>query len=200
MAGKKRPPKKRLLATVPKFFAAAADLGKWLEKNSATTEELIVGFHKVSSGKPSMLWPESVDEALRYGWIDGVRKRIDDNAYHIRFSPRKPSSIWSAVNIAKVKRLTSQGRMTESGLAAFARRTANRSVVYAYEQRQESELSVAEIAEFKRDPQAWEFFRGTPPSYRKILVHWIARAIKPQTRDSRFRKLLEACTAGERLR
>jgi uncharacterized protein YdeI (YjbR/CyaY-like superfamily) len=199
MAGKRLSTKKRLVVRAPKFFATAAGFGKWLARNSATTADLIVGFHKVNSGRPSMSWSESVDEALCYGWIDGVRKRIDDKAYQIRFSPRKPSSIWSAVNIAKVEILTSQGRMTEAGIAAFARRVAHRSVIYAYEQHQEAELSTSEIAQLKSARGAWKFLQSAPPSYRKVVVHWIVRAKKPETRASRFRKLMESCAAGERL-
>jgi uncharacterized protein YdeI (YjbR/CyaY-like superfamily) len=184
----------------PRFFAAAADFRKWLSKHSATSTELIVGFHKVASGKPSMSWPESVDEALCYGWIDGVRKRIDGKAYQIRFTPRKPDSIWSAVNIVKVQVLSSQGRMTEAGMAAYARRTKKKSIVYSYEQDHEAELSASEIVEFKRTGHAWEFLQGAPPSYRKVVLHWVVRAKKPETRGSRFRKLLKACETGERLR
>jgi len=201
MAGKKKPPaKKRFTTTAPRFFATATDFGKWLARNSTTTADLIVGFHKVDSGRPSMSWPESVDEALCHGWIDGVRRRIDDNAYQIRFSPRKANSIWSAVNIAKVKGLTCQGRMTEAGIAAFTRRTANRSVVYSYEQHEEATLSASEIAQLKGAGRAWDFLQRAPPSYRKVMIHWIVRAKKPATRESRFRKLLEACAAGLRLR
>ena len=188
------------MATPARFFVTAADFRRWLAKNAATAAELLVGFHKVHSGEPSMTWPEPVDEALCYGWIDGVRKRIDDNAYQIRFSPRKPSSIWSAVNIAKVSLLTSRGRMTEAGMAAFARRTASKSIVYSYEQRQEAKLSASEVAQLKSAGGAWEFLQSTPPSYRKVVVHWVVRAKKPETRRSRFHKLLEACATAERLR
>jgi uncharacterized protein YdeI (YjbR/CyaY-like superfamily) len=203
MVRKKLPANRRLtgrVATPARFFVTAADFRKWLAKNSATAAELIVGFHKVNSGEPSMTWPESVDEALCYGWIDGVRKRIDDRAYQIRFSPRKSSSIWSAVNIAKVSLLTSRGRMTEAGIAAFARRTANKSIVYSYEQPQEAELSASEIAQLKSAGDAWAFLQSTPPSYRKVVVHRVVRAKKSETRRSRFRKLLEACAAAQRLR
>jgi uncharacterized protein YdeI (YjbR/CyaY-like superfamily) len=190
----------RAAQTSPRFFATAAQFRQWLAKHAATHSELTVGFYKVSSGKPSMSWAESVDEALCYGWIDGVRKRIDDSAYQIRFTPRKPGSIWSAVNIAKMRALTTQGRMTKAGLSAYAHRTDKKSRIYAYEQTEESELSASEVAEFKRNGNAWKFLQNAPPSYRKVVLHWVVRAKKPATRVSRFRKLLLACAAGERLR
>ncbi len=147
-----------------------------------------------------MTWPESVDEALCFGWIDGVRKRIDDAAYQIRFTPRKAASIWSAVNIAKFETLQAAGRMTPMGAAAFARRSAARSVVYAYEQANTAQLEGDELAAFQRQPQAWQWFERAAPSYRKTLLHWITGARKPQTRAERLAKLIAACAAGERLR
>lgn len=186
--------------STPIFFATAKAFRKWLEANSDGAKELLVGFHKVGSGQPSMSWSESVDEALCFGWIDGVRKRIDDASYSIRFTPRKPSSIWSAVNIAKVAQLQAAGLMTPSGAAAFAKRTGARSVVYAYEQEAASELSVAELRAFKRDKAAWTFFASTPPSYRKVVLHWICSARKPETRAARLSKLLGASAVGQRLK
>ena len=184
----------------PKFFSTAAKFRTWLAKNSATSRELLVGFNKVGSGKASMSWPESVDEALCYGWIDGVRKRIDESTYQIRFTPRKADSIWSAVNIAKFELLSAQGRMTDAGARAYAHRTAKKSVVYAYEQDNEAALSKAEVREFRRVRGAWEFLQDSPPSYRRVVLHWIVHAKKPETRASRLQRLLQACAAGERLR
>lgn len=185
--------------TAPTYFATAADFRRWLEAHADSEHELIVGFHKVGSGTPSMSWSESVDEALCFGWIDGVRKRIDDAAYTIRFTPRKPTSIWSAINIAKMEQLTAAGRMTPAGTAAFAKRTEARSKVYCHEREQDAELSAAELRGFKRNKAAWAFFESTPPSYRKVMLHWITSARKPETRAGRLRKLLEACAAGQRL-
>lgn len=184
----------------PRFFATAADFRAWLQENAAGASELLVGFHKVDSGQPSMTWPESVDEALCFGWIDGVRKRIDDHSYSIRFTPRKPSSIWSAVNIAKFEQLRADGKMTPAGERAYAHRRAEKSVVYAYEQKIVPELSAAEIDSFQAQPAAWRYFESTPPSYRKTVLHWITTARKPETRAERFARLLAACAAGERLR
>ncbi len=186
--------------TTPTFFANAQAFRSWLERNATTATELIVGFHKVDSGRPSMIWSESVDEALCFGWIDGVRKRIDENSYQIRFTPRKASSIWSAVNIAKFELLQTQGRMTAAGEKAFAHRKDDKSAIYAYEQERTAELSAEELRMFQRDKIAWTYFEGTPPGYRKVLLHWVTTAKKAETRASRLATLLEACAAGKRLR
>jgi uncharacterized protein YdeI (YjbR/CyaY-like superfamily) len=184
----------------PKFFANPKSFRRWLETNAATTPELIVGFHKVDSGRPSMTWSESVDEALCFGWIDGVRKRIDDTSYQIRFTPRKPTSIWSAINIAKFRQLQAEGRMTPAGAEAFAHRKDHKSKVYAYEQEATAVLSPEELRAFKREKAAWKFFEATPPGYKKVILHWITTAKKAETRASRFDTVVEACAAGRRLR
>ena len=186
--------------TDPTFFADAQAFRSWLEANAATSSELLVGFYKVRSGRPSMSWPESVDEALCFGWIDGIRRRIDDVAYSIRFTPRKPKSNWSAVNIAKFEKLQGEGRMTPAGAEAFARRTEFKSRVYAYEQKSTAEFSTAQLRDFKRNKAAWSFFQATPPGYRKVMLHWVTSAKKAETRASRFAKLVEACAAGKRLK
>jgi len=192
--------KRSKLMTIPKFFENAKAFRAWLEPNAARAEELVVGFHKVGSGRPSMTWPESVDEALCFGWIDGVRKRIDDDTYQIRFTPRKPTSIWSAINIAKFEQLRAAGRMTLAGATAFAHRKPEKSVVYAYEQQATAELTPQELQLFKRRKKAWQFFEATPPGYRKVLLHWVTTARKPETRASRLATLVDACADGKRLR
>ncbi len=184
----------------PMYFATARAFRQWLARHSSTAAELIVGFHKVNSGTPSMSWPESVDEALCVGWIDGVRRRIDDTAYQIRFTPRKPGSIWSAVNIAKYEQLLADGRIQPAGAAAFARRKEEKSRVYAYEQDQVAELTAEEWQLFRSHTEAWRYFETTPASYRKVLLHWIATAKKPETRAARLAKLMGACADGVRLR
>lgn len=184
----------------PQFFETASDFRVWLEAHASRESELLVGYHKVGTGCPSMSWSESVDEALCFGWIDGVRKRIDDNTYSIRFTPRKSTSIWSAVNIAKFEQLRAQGRMTPAGEAAFASRTEAKSVVYAYEQASTAELSSSELKEFKRNKSAWRFFAATPPSYKKVILHWVTTAKRADTRSARLAKLIDACAAGQRLR
>lgn len=147
-----------------------------------------------------MTWSESVDEALCFGWIDGVRRRIDDARYSIRFTPRKPGSIWSAINIAKVAQLQLDGRMTPTGLAAFAKRTAAKSSIYSHEQEHPAELTALELQTFKRNQAAWAFLESMPAGYRKVVFHWVASAKRPETRVARFGKLVDACAAGERLK
>lgn len=182
------------------FFPNARAFRDWLEANASSATELLVGYRKVATREPSMTWSESVDEALCFGWIDGVRRRIDEQTYQIRFTPRRRTSIWSAVNIAKFEKLQAAGRMTPAGVAALQNRTEDKSVVYAYEQASPAEFSPPELREFKRNPQAWRFFESSPPSHRKVVLHWVCSARKPQTRQRRFSKLLEACAAGQRLR
>jgi len=181
------------------FFKTPSAFRKWLAANHAKAKELWVGFYKKSSGKPSITWPESVDEALCFGWIDGVRKRIDDESYVIRFSPRKPNSIWSSVNIRHAQRLISEGRMRPSGLKAFEARKENRSGIYSYEQRS-PELEAKYAAKFKRNKTAWKFFQSQPPSYRKMLNWWVISGKQEETRIKRLEKLIEASARARRLR
>ncbi len=183
----------------PTFFRNAADFRRWLERHAATERELLVGFHKVGTGQPCMSWSASVDEALCFGWIDGVRKRIDEAAYSIRFTPRKPGSVWSAINIAKIERLQREGLMTPAGTAAFERRTDARSRVYSYEQDAPAELTPAELRTFKCNPAAWRCFEGAPPGYRQQMLHRICNAKRPETRAARLEKLIAASAAGVRL-
>lgn len=185
--------------TVPMFFPTADAFRHWLETNAGAATELLVGFHKVGSGQPSMSWSESVDEALCSGWIDGVRKRIDDAAYSIRFTPRKPGSIWSAINIAKIERLRAEGRMTTAGIAAFELRTESRSRIYAYEQKAPAALTPVELRAFKRNRAAWRHFESAPPGYRQQMLHRICNAKRPETRAARLDKLITASAAGRRL-
>jgi len=186
--------------TSPTYFASAAAFRDWLAANAASIPELLVGFHKVGSGRPSLSWSESVDEALCFGWIDGVRRRIDETAYSIRFTPRRSSSIWSAINIAKFEQLQAQGRMTPAGVEAYSHRQAHRSGIYSHEQAEVATLSSAELGEFQREAQAWAFFESTPPGYRKVMLHWVTSAKKAETRAARFARLLQACACGQRLR
>ncbi len=183
----------------PRFFANAADFHRWLERNSATTDELVVGFHKVGSGRPSMNWPDSVDAALCFGWIDGVRKRIDEQSYLIRFTPRKAGSIWSAVNVAKAERLIAAGRMQPAGFAAYQRRTAARTSIYSYEQVAEARLTDAEQRQFRSDKAAWSYFQAAPAAYRRTMLHRVAAAKRPATRARRLERLIAACAEGTRL-
>ena len=183
----------------PRFFKTPSDFRKWLAANHAKAKELWVGFYKKASGKPSITWPESVDEALCFGWIDGVRKTIDDQSYGIRFSPRKPESIWSAVNMRNIERLTKEKRMQPAGLKAFAARKENRSGIYAYEQRP-AELVEPYASQFRRNKAAWKFFQAQPPYYRKTLTWYILSAKQEETRLKRLAILIEASEKGQRLR
>lgn len=183
----------------PVFFTNAAAFEAWLERHADQVTELTVGYYKIGSGRPSLTWPESVDAALCFGWIDGVRRRIDEVSYQIRFTPRRPDSIWSAINIDKVKALTAAGRMRPAGLEAFARRTARKSTVYSYEQAGKLVLTREEEAIFRGNAAAWSYLQQAPPSYRRSLFHWIASARQASTRSRRLGRVIAACSAGQRL-
>lgn len=180
----------------PTFFATPADFRAWLEAHHAERQELWVGYYKKGSGQPSLTWPESVDEALCFGWIDGIRKSIDEVSYTIRFTPRKADSTWSAVNIKRVGELTALGLMRPAGQAAFEKRAEEKSGIYAYEQRQVAELSEAQIAQFRATPPAWEFFQSQAPSYRKTAVWWVVSAKKEETRQKRLATLIADSAQG----
>jgi uncharacterized protein YdeI (YjbR/CyaY-like superfamily) len=182
----------------PTFFKTPLDFRRWLSKHHARETELWVGFHKKDSGKPSVTWPESVDEALCYGWIDGVRKRVDETIYKIRFSPRRARSIWSAVNIRRVAELTREGRMQPPGDKAFAARLENKSGIYAYEQRQ-PELPEEYAKELGKNKAAAKFFESQPPSYRKLAMWWIVSAKLEETRVKRLQKLIAASAESRRI-
>jgi uncharacterized protein YdeI (YjbR/CyaY-like superfamily) len=183
----------------PRFFNTPSAFHKWLATNHAKAKELWVGFHKKGSGKPSITWPESVDEALCFGWIDGVRKSIDQDSYKIRFTPRKPGSVWSAINIRNVERLIKEERMQPAGLKAWELRKEDRSGIYSYEQRS-PELIEPYAGAFKRDKAAWKFFATQPPGYRKMMNWWIVSAKLEETRLKRLKQLIEKSSQGERVR
>ena len=182
----------------PEFFQTPADFGTWLEKNHATATELWVGFYKKDSGKPSITWPESVDQALCFGWIDGIRKRVDEISYQIRFTPRRRGSIWSAINIKRAKELVRQKQMRPTGLKAFAARIENKSGIYSYEQRS-TELSQPYANLLKKNKAASNFFEKQSPSYRKMIGWWIISAKKEETRMARLAKLISESAKGKRL-
>ena len=181
-----------------KFFATPAHLRRWFEKNHETVQELWVGFHKKDSGRPSITWPESVDEALCVGWIDGIRKRIDEASYKIRFTPRRAGSIWSAINVGRVAVLEREGRMRPAGRAAFAKKRENKSGIYSYEQRP-AELPEPYRSRLAADRRAAAFLAAQPPSYRKLMTWFILSAKREETRLARLEKLVAACHAGKRL-
>ena len=182
----------------PKFFATADHFRKWLEVHHETEPELLVGFHKVKSSKPCMTWSESVDQALCFGWIDGVRKRIDDESYKIRFTPRRPGSIWSVINIAKVAELEKNGLMRPAGRAAFSKRSEGKSKIYAYEKPPEK-LDPEFERLFREQENAWAFFSRQPAGYKRTLIHFVMGAKQDKTRMSRLKKLILASESGKRL-
>ena len=182
------------MSAEPSFFPTAADFRRWLEAHHETAPELLVGFWKKGSGRPSIDWPEARDEALCVGWIDGIRKSLGDESYTIRFTPRRKGSIWSKVNIARYEALTEEGRMTPAGVRAYEE-NKGRQGVYSYENAL-AELSTAETAAFKRNKPAWSDWEKRPPSYRRAVLHWIASAKKPETRTRRLATLIADSAAG----
>jgi uncharacterized protein YdeI (YjbR/CyaY-like superfamily) len=183
----------------PMFFATPSEFGDWLERHHATAQELWVGFHKKGSGKPSITWPESVDEALCVGWIDGMRKGIDDDSYAIRFTPRKARSTWSAVNVRRVEELTRAGRMRPAGLAAFEARTDDNTGIYSHEQERAPALEPDQERRFRANRRAWEFFQAQAPSYRKTAIWLVVSAKREETREKRLAALIESSAAGRRI-
>ena len=180
----------------PTFFPTPAKLRAWLEKHHDTTQELVVGFFKKGSGKPSITWPEAVDQALCFGWIDSVRRSLDDERYTIRFTPRKPRSNWSAVNVKRAKELIDLGLMHPAGQKAFDARTDDRSAIYSYEQRHAAKLDEAYERRFRRNKRAWEYFQAKAPSYRTSAVYWVMSAKKEETRERRLAALIDDSAHG----
>lgn len=182
-------------APEPTYFRTPAELRRWFARHHAKARELWVGCWKVGSGEPSLNWPESVDEALRVGWIDGVRKRLDEQRYVIRFTPRKATSVWSAVNIARVQALEAEGRMTEAGRAAFAARREHRSGIYSFEQAS-VELPPAYARLLKANKAAWRDFQACAPSYRRAVMWWIVSAKQEATRQRHLAQLIDLAAQG----
>ena len=185
---------------MPTYFATAAEFRAWLTKHHATATELVVGFHKRATGKPSMTWPESVDEALCFGWIDGVRRSVDGERYTIRFSPRRPRSIWSNKNVARMKQLIAARKVKPAGLAAYEARSKDRSGVYSFEQRKALALSPAQQRELAANRAAAAFFAAQPPWYQRACVHWIVSAKREETRASRLATLIADSAAGRTIK
>lgn len=180
--------------STPIFFKTQNDLRKWFIKNYKTATTLQLGYYKVGTGKPSVTWPQSVDEALCFGWIDGVRHTIDEESYTIRFTHRKPTSIWSAINIAKVEKLLAEGLMYPEGIEAFNKRKDHLSRVYSFES--EAKEFTPELDKiFKANKKAWAYFNSIAPSYRKVAIHLVMSAKQEATRMKRFEKLIADCAA-----
>jgi uncharacterized protein YdeI (YjbR/CyaY-like superfamily) len=190
--------KPRPTAGTPRFFRTAAEFRSWLERNHDRATELWVGFHRKASGTPSITWPEAVDQALCFGWIDGIRKRIDETTYMNRFTPRRPTSSWSEVNVRRVGELTKGGLMTPAGLRAFEARRENRTGIYSYEQRPQ-DLPASYARPFRANGAAWKVWRALPPSYRKAATWWVISAKREETRERRLATLIETTARGERI-
>jgi uncharacterized protein YdeI (YjbR/CyaY-like superfamily) len=178
------------------FFATPEEFRAWLEEHHETERELLVGFHKKGSGKPSITWPEAVEQALCFGWIDGVRRGLDEDSYTIRFTPRKPSSTWSRVNLEKVKELEERGLMRPAGRRAYDARREAKTGVYSYEQRQAAALPAAYEVRLRANAAAWEDWSARPPSYRKAATWWVVSAKREETRERRLAQLIEHSEKG----
>ena len=178
------------------FFATPAEFRGWLISNHAKRTELTIGFGKVGSGKPSLTWPQAIEEAIAFGWIDGVRHSIDAVSYSVRFTRRKPYGTWSAVNVATANRLIAQGRMAPSGLSAFETRKDSRTAIYAYEQRTTPRFAPAEEAEITSDSKAWKYFASRPSSYKKAATWWVISAKTEETRARRLAQLIAYSKKG----
>jgi len=175
----------------PKFFPSPSAWHAWLDEHHEKQDELLVGLYKVGSGKASITWPEAVDGALCFGWIDGVRKSLGESSYVIRFTPRRAKSVWSAVNIKRVAELSASGLMRPRGVQAFELRTGNRSEIYAYEQRKGAKLEGAYEKQFRANQKAWKFFQAQPPWYQRTASWWVISAKKEETRLKRLGQLIE---------
>ena len=184
--------------TKPTFFRTAAELRRWLKANGETSTELWIGFHKLASGRPSVTYLEAVDEALCFGWIDGVRKRLDADSYQQRFTPRKKDSYWSKINIAKFGALKDAGRVAAAGHAAFERRTSTTRAKYSFENAAKT-LSPKFVKTFKAQPEAWRFFAAQPPGYRRLLTFYVMSAAKEDTRERRLARLIADSAKGRRV-
>jgi uncharacterized protein YdeI (YjbR/CyaY-like superfamily) len=184
----------------PIYFASPAELRAWFEANHETATELRVGFWKKATGVPSLTWSEAVDEALCFGWIDGVRHSVDADRYTNRFTPRRRGSNWSAVNVAKVAALSREGRMRPAGIRAFEARSDARTGVYSFEQRSDAKLTPAQERRFRADADAWAYFQAAPPGYRRTATWWVVSAKQEATRERRLTQLIEDSRAGRRIK
>ena len=180
----------------PIYFDGPEAFRAWLEEHHETATEEWVGYWKKATGKQGMSWAQAVEEALCFGWIDGIAKRVDDERHRQRFTPRKPTSNWSAINVANVERLRAEGRMWPAGEAAFARRRDDKTAVYSHEQRKNPQLTPEEQAQLEGHAAAWAYFSARPPSYRRPAIWWVISAKKPETRARRLATLIADSAAG----
>ncbi|HEY4930419.1 MAG TPA: YdeI/OmpD-associated family protein [Terriglobales bacterium] len=185
--------------TEPTFFRTASTFRKWLEENHDRTPELLIGFHRVDSGKGGITYREALDEALCFGWIDGVRKRFDADSYTIRFTPRKPSSIWSVVNTTRIDKLINMGRVHPAGLKVFQQRDEKRSKLYSYEVGN-CKFAPEHEEQFRADPTAWEFYQAQAPWYRRVSCYWVMSAKREETRLRRLATLIDDSANARRIK
>ncbi len=186
------------MSTDVRYFATASELRAWLTEHHETATELWVGFYRKSSGRPSITWPEAVDEALCFGWIDSVGRRIDDESYANRFTPRRKGSTWSNVNVERVRELAQRGLMQPAGVRAFEARLEARTGVYAYEAG-EADLDRAVEEGLRSNPAAWDFFNGQPAWYQRAAGHWVTSAKREETRRRRLATLMEDSANSRRV-
>jgi uncharacterized protein YdeI (YjbR/CyaY-like superfamily) len=184
----------------PVFFNNKSALREWFEQHHQSETELLVGYYTVKSKKETVTWSHSVDEAICFGWIDGIRRSIDHESYCIRFTPRRPGSNWSNVNIKKVEELTKKGLMHPAGLEAFSRRKEANSRVYSYESIKQVGLDESMEKLFCQRERAWTYFQAETPSYRKITIRWVMSARQEATRWNRLNELIAACDTGEKIK
>ena len=190
------------MSPVPKprdviFFASPAELRDWFDEHHETAEELWLGYHRKQTGRPTVTWPEAVDEALCVGWIDGIRYRLDETRHAQRFTPRRKGSIWSAINTKRAAELIAEGRMRPAGRNAFEARSPEKTAIYSYE-REAAAFSNDQQRRFEADPVAWGFFQTQAPSWRRAITHWVSSAKREETRERRFNQLIEDSRAGRR--
>src|SRR3954454_10571360 len=183
----------------PIFFRTAAEFRRWLKAHHSKTTEQWIGFYRKDSNRPSITWPESVDEALCFGWIDGLRKSIDAYSYKIRFTPRRATTVWSAVNARRMRELIRAGRVQKAGLAAFDRRTETKTAIYSYENRDAAILPISAIATFRRHRKAWRWFTSQSPSYRQTAIWWVVSAKRPETRQKRLEIFISDSASGRKI-
>jgi uncharacterized protein YdeI (YjbR/CyaY-like superfamily) len=182
----------------PRYFKSQAEFRRWLEANHASVPELLVGFYKKASGKGGLGYKDAVDEALCFGWIDGIKKRVDEASYTHRFTPRRPGSIWSAVNLKRMKELIAGGVVSKAGLETYERRDPKRSGMYSFENRPQT-FDAAIERTFKANGRAWSFFRAQPPGYQKVCTFFVMSAKKEETRLRRLEHLMNTSSKGQRL-
>ena len=181
------------------FFKNQQEFRDWLDKNHGEAREIHVGFYKKETGKPSLTWPESVDQALCYGWIDGIRRSLGPESYTIRFTPRKPRSIWSAVNLAKMEILIREKKVRPAGMAIYEKRDLDKIKKYSFEQEKDPTLSPALLRSFKSNKKAYAWFKASAPSYQKAAIHWVMSARREATQNTRLNTLIEDSAQGKRI-